>query len=210
MNAMRPLVFGSVAVLMLAWATGLAGAELGRDGVETYDKVRKPSAAATGFQLAIFNPVQLFSEPCDVYGLRLDLPYGKNNALNGLDLGVVNQLMDEMRGIQIGLGNISGPMYGMQLAGANVALGEMVGWQMGGLNASKTVAAGLQTGAVNIGAEYNGLQIGGFNFADEYSGVQIGVVNVCNTLTGGIQVGALNFILNGQYLLFCPVVNISF
>jgi len=209
MNGMRPLVFGSVAMLMMAWATGLAGAELGRHGAENFDKVRKPSAASTGFQLAIFNPVQLFSEPCDIYGLRLNLPYGKNNALYGMDIGAANQLMDEMRGVQIGLGNFTGPMYGMQLGGVNVAMGEMVGWQMGGLNASKASAAGLQTGLINIGADYEGLQIGGFNFADNYTGLQIGAINVCNTLAG-IQIGALNFVLNGQYLLFCPVVNLSF
>lgn len=186
-----------------------AGVELGRQSPENYDKTRKPSAASTGFQLAIFNPVQLFSAPCDVYGVRLDLPYGKNNLLYGFDLGIVNQLTDEMRGAQVGLGNISGPMYGMQMGGANLAFGETVGWQAGGLNAAKTSAGGLQTGVINIGAEFDGLQIGGFNFAEDYAGLQIGIINVCHTLTG-VQIGALNFILNGQYLLFCPVINLSF
>lgn len=196
-------------MLLLTWAAGVDGVELGRQAPENFDKVRKPSAASTGFQLAIFNPVQLFAEPCDVYGLRLNLPYGKNCALYGLDLGVVNQLSDEMCGAQVGAANITAPMYGLQLGAANVALGEMVGWQLGAANAAQSVAAGLQTGAINLGGDYEGLQIGGFNFADDYAGLQIGVVNVCNSLTG-VQVGALNFILHGQYLLFCPVVNLSF
>jgi len=209
MTTVSPSLYSLLVAALICWAMVGRGVELGRQSAENYDKVRKPSAASTGFQLAIFNPVQLFSEPCDVYGMRLNLPYGKNNALYGMDLGVVNQLMDEMRGIQIGLGNFSGAMYGVQLGGANGVMGEMVGWQISVVNVSKAVAAGLQTGAVNIGADYDGLQIGGFNFADNYTGVQIGVANVCNTLSG-IQIGAFNFILNGQFLLFCPIVNGSF
>jgi hypothetical protein len=185
------------------------GAEIGRHDPDNFDKHRNPSALITGFQLALIHPVQLFSESCDVYGLRLDLLYGKNAALNGMDLGVVNQLRDDMCGVQIGAANFSGPMYGMQLGVLGVASGEMIGWQLSGVNISRTSAAGLQTGLVNVGGGYDGLQIGGFNYAEDYNGLQLGVINVCHSMSG-VQIGALNFILNGPFLVFCPVFNFCF
>ncbi|HQO41156.1 MAG TPA: hypothetical protein PK986_11850, partial [Spirochaetota bacterium] len=45
----------------------------------------------TPLQLALFNPVQIFDEKCNVYGLRLNLIYGVNSDLYGIDIGMVNK-----------------------------------------------------------------------------------------------------------------------
>lgn len=44
----------------------------------------------TPLQLSVWNPVQLVPDDWDVWGLRLNLPYGMNRDLYGLDVGVFN------------------------------------------------------------------------------------------------------------------------
>ncbi len=52
-------------------------------------KVEELSPDWTPFQLSIWNPVQLFDENRDVYGLRANLFYGKNRDVYGIDLGLL-------------------------------------------------------------------------------------------------------------------------
>lgn len=48
-------------------------------------------------------------------GLRLDLFYGKNENVTGLDLGVANQTTGKQTGVQLGFANIvDGDMSGVQ------------------------------------------------------------------------------------------------
>lgn len=52
-----------------------------------------PSAAAANWsplQVALWHPAQLVPDDWNVYGLRMNFLYGKNQNVWGLDLGVAN------------------------------------------------------------------------------------------------------------------------
>ena len=119
-----------------------------------------PAAASTGwihasmtpFQLGLTPPgQQLFDEETSVYGLRLNLLYGSNKSVNGLDLGLFGDAY-ALNGIQIGGGNqVKGKLRGLQLGFAN----------------SADKGAGLQIGVMNRTHSMKGLQIGILNWNDE-------------------------------------------
>lgn len=44
----------------------------------------------TPIQAAVWDPIQLFPERFDVYGLRCNLVYGSNQEVTGLDAGLIN------------------------------------------------------------------------------------------------------------------------
>ena len=46
-------------------------------------------------QLALFNPVQIFPEENSITGVRLNLLYGSNASVTGLDVGVVNRTTEK-------------------------------------------------------------------------------------------------------------------
>lgn len=161
----------------------LEAAELGRSIPPT---IKNPAGGfggnpATGLQLTLCNPLQIFPENYDVSGLRLNLIYGRNVNLQGLDLGIVN--------------NISGVVEGFQCGAVNLA-GDLNGLQIGAYNFAATTSRGFcQIGAVNIG--------------QDIGGVQIGIFNLCNTMSG-VQIGLLNFITQSDFVIFCPFINAQF
>ena len=139
---------------------------------------------ATPFQYSIFNPIQLFDESFDVYGVRLTLAYGVNNSIYGVDAGLYCRTTGDQYGFQSALvvcsregtssgvtcatvGNLSkGYESGVSLAGLfNIAEGEFTGLQAGGL--------------VSRAKKFSGLQISFFNHCDDFYGVQFGLINVC-------------------------------
>ena len=82
------------------------------------------SADATWFQLSFYSPGDLMLPwaRSDVYGLRLDLPYGNNDGkLVGVDLGVVGVLDEGMTGVQVTGFNIVdlASVKGLQIGVAN-------------------------------------------------------------------------------------------
>jgi hypothetical protein len=95
------------------------------------------AAEWTPFQLSLVKPVQLFPEETKVEGLRLNLIYGVNKEVTGLDLGIVNEVTGTTKGVQAAYilgGNISRDLYGAQivygLGGVNVASGQANGLQI--------------------------------------------------------------------------------
>ena len=56
----------------------------------------------TPAQLALWHPLQVFPEETNVYGLRMDLLYGSNNRVYGADMGLGNQTLEGMVGLQVG------------------------------------------------------------------------------------------------------------
>src|SRR5450759_3893793 len=56
----------------------------------------------TPIQISISPPIQLVPGNWAVWGLRLDLPYGNNRDLYGIDAGIGNTISDEFVGIQVG------------------------------------------------------------------------------------------------------------
>lgn len=93
-------------------------------------------------------PVQLPSPSHAVFGAMVNLGYGQVDGLAVLDLGIVNNVTDEMIGLELGLVNIAGE------------------------------CAGAQVGAVNIADDMCGLQLGVVNFAGDLHGVQLGLINM--------------------------------
>jgi hypothetical protein len=153
---------------------------------------------ATGLQLSLVTPVQIFPETFAVSGLRINLIFGRNRALRGLDLGTVNEVTERVEGVQ--------------LIGVNLA-GDLAGLQIGLFNSAATSEAGCcQLGAINIlrGEDSQGTMLGFlFNKADGLRGLQLGLINICNTLDG-CQLGLINIILQSEALMFCPIFNAQF
>ncbi len=175
----------AAAAVVLVWMSVMAGgaAELGRSAPPT---VRSAGGGlggnpATGLQLAICNPAQIFPENYDVSGFRFNLIYGLNSNLRGFDLGLVNDVTGVVEGLQLGIANRADDLSGLQF---------------GVYNSANSSAAGCcQIGLVNMGKDVNGVQIGLFNMCDTISGVQIGL---------------LNFITQSDFVIFCPLVNAQF
>jgi hypothetical protein len=185
---MRTLGAGSVVVVaLLAWGClgSARGAEVGR-GVPPTTRVAGGSGGlsgnpATGLQLSLCTPAQIFPADYDVSGFRFNLIYGRNSNLRGFDLGMVNHVTGLVEGFQLGLGNRAG---------------ELSGLQMGVFNSFEASEAGCcQIGLINMGRDVTGVQIGLFNYCDTISGVQIGL---------------LNFITQSDFVIFCPIINAQF
>lgn len=167
-----------------------------------------PSRGWTPIQAGMFNPGQLFTEETDVYGLRLSLPYTRNEDLYGFDTGIASET-ESLTGIQANfLLNGAQDATGLQLTVCENASIKAVGFQLGVLNLVEQSFTGFQLGGlVNTAGEAKGVQIAGIhNRAESIVGLQISsMVNETNDLRG-LQIGPLNFNQNGL-LPFFPVFN---
>ena len=152
-------------------------------------------AAPSPFQLALFNPAQIVKEDQSVGILRIDLLYGKNVNVSGLDVGLINHTT----------GNQAGLSYGI----ASIVQGSFVGWQDDFISIADKSFLGLQSGAFNQSKDGHGVQFGFVNVTEKMSGLQLGVVNYTRTMTKGVQIGVGNFILEGG-IPFLPIVNARF
>ncbi len=168
----------------------------------------------TPFQLSLWTPIQLFDEYQDVYGLRINLLKGKNNGINGLDLGFAN-FANDVIGIQIGVGGNearsslkgfqcgainfvsgNGDVTGAQIGIANTA-GYVEGFQLGIANHAIEVK-GFQLSSIagNHAIEVKGVQVSGGlfgNYATEVKGVQIGGLFNYAKRVKGVQIGLINY-----------------
>jgi hypothetical protein len=174
------------------------------------------STTWTPFQGSFVNPVQIFPENTDVRGMRIDVLYGKNASLDGLDVGLVNRVEKHVRGLQAGGVNLAGELdgvdvgvvnmveervRGLQLAQAGNFAGEFYGVQLAGLplffvpafNISQNVVGAQITNLFNRAEEHvRGLQLAGIvNFAGEIAGVQLaGIYNQSESVVG-VQISSL-------------------
>ena len=161
----------------------------------------------TPLQVAIWPPVQLAPKDADVYGVRVDVPYGSNANLYGVDAGVLNtigrgnlndlqKLEGRVVGIQAGLLNAAGGMWGIQ-GGAFNAVGDMKGISYGAFldDAGKVQGAQLSGFGFWLGwnqaREIQGIQVAGMNMSAKVEGMQVGLAQDGGRVTGG-QVGAIN------------------
>lgn len=133
-------------------------------------------------QLSLVTPIQIFPETDPIAGLRLNLLYGRNVSVTGLDLGLVNH-------------TTTGTSKGLQYGLVSIADSDFMGWQYSWVNVTQGRCEGLQWGFVNYTNEMSGLQLGFVNYARTMKGLQIGLVNI-------IKQG-------GQFPVF-PIVNWSF
>jgi hypothetical protein len=134
------------------------------------------------FQLALITPIQIFPENSAITGLRIDLIYGSNTTVKGLDWGFINH-------------TTSGTSLGLALGAVNLADANFTGLQYGWVNLTNGNFEGMQWGLVNHANYANGFQLGFVNHANKLKGLQIGLINIIKT--------------GGQFPVF-PIVNWSF
>jgi len=139
-------------------------------------------AQAKVIQLSLFTPVQIFPETTPIAGVRLNLLYGRNVSVHGLDVGLVNH-------------TTTGDFKGMQYGLVGIADSDFTGFQDNAVNIVKGRAEGFQLSIVNYAANASGFQLGLVNYAGTMHGLQIGLVNIIGQ--------------GGQFPVF-PIVNWSF
>jgi len=133
-------------------------------------------------QIALFNPVQIFPSETAITGFRLNLLYGNNASVTGLDIGIANRTSEK----------------------------QSVGVQYGILGISERGFKGFQANTVNITYdEFIGFQLGFVNAVEDGNGLMIGVVNFAKRMYG-IQIGIFNLIGEGGAAAVLPIVNWSF
>ena len=133
-------------------------------------------------QISLVTPIQIFPERYSITGLRLNLLYGSNVSVTGLDVGLVNR-------------TTTGKFKGLQWGLVGLADSDFSGWQ---------------ACAVNItNQKFEGFQLGWVNYADYMSGFQLGLVNYAKSAKG-LQIGFINIIRQGGQFSVFPIVNWSF
>ena len=132
----------------------------------------------TPLQISVWPPnLQVVTSEIDVSGLKLNLPYGGNNRITGIDLGFAST-SENCSAFQVNLLNMVSERYsGFQVGLFNLC-GESRGFQVGLLNSTDSIGSGLQVGIVNSTLEMTGVQIGLVNYTDFMIGFQIGIVNI--------------------------------
>jgi len=153
-------------------------------------------SATSPIQLALVTPVQIVDPSKAISGVRLDILYGRNTYVVGLDIGLVNH-------------TTSGVSQGLQWGLVNLNEAAFVGWQHGGVNIAMNAFKGLQSGAVNSTGQGEGVQAGVVNVAEFHNGLQFGLVNYAQSLHG-LQIGLVNIIKQGGAFPVFPIVNWSF
>jgi hypothetical protein len=144
-------------------------------------------------QLSLFTPVQIVPPDQSVSGLRLNLIYGKNVDVTGVDWGLVN--------------HDTGNGFAWQGGLVNLVEKDFTGWQDGVANITRGSFTGFQSGTFNQTQSMNGVALGWVNVSKSMRGLQIGLVNVTETLHG-LQIGAGNIIQKNK-VPFLPIVNWS-
>lgn len=156
----------------------------------------------TALQIGLWAPnVQLVPDEISVSGLKLNLPYGGNGKVVGLDLGLVsinNELSNDFTGqvsaLQVNLWNgTDGEFSGLQVGLVNQS-GDSNGIILGLFNLTDDISRGLEIGLVNTSLEFRGLEIGLVNYTQFLTGLQIGLINI----------------VTNSYVPVFPIVNFCF
>lgn len=155
------------------------------------------SAEERPIQISLLNPVQIFDESDDITGVRLNLLYGRNANVKGIDFGFI-------------AGHTTGNGTGLQWNLVNLTDGAFLGWQWGAVNLVGGDFTGLQVGLFNRHrGTGEGLMWGWVNVAENMSGVMVGLVNVTQQMNG-LQIGLVNVIQQKDTLPILPIVNWNF
>lgn len=156
----------------------------------------------TAFQLGVWSPrMQLVPPEISVSGLKLNLPYGSNCQITGVDLGIVSIAREQTSDLEAHVSALQVNLF-------NKTSGSFSGIQVGLVNLSET-SSGIVVGLVNSTAQQaNGLEVGLVNTSLEFHGLQVGIVNYTEFLQG-VQIGLVN-IATKSTLPFFPIVNMCF
>ena len=130
-------------------------------------------------QISFWPPeYQIVEEDLNIRGLKVNLPFGSNDEIRGLDIGfastskatsglqwnlILNRVHGDLTGVQLGLINQTENTYGVSFGLLNIASNRLKGVQCGLLNSAMAV---------------HGVQLGLLNYTEFMSGVQIGLVNI--------------------------------
>lgn len=168
----------------------------------------------TPIEIDLASPLQLPQwSPCTpwrVWGIRLDLIFGRSFCVYGIDAGISGNTLTDVYGIEGTFFNlVGGDVGGIQLGAiANSVRGDVGGIQLGGAaNWVRGQFGGIQAALVNVDGAFGGGQLGAFNWnsgicygfqagvgnvnVNEYLGVSVGVVNL-TTRMHGLQFGFVN------------------
>ena len=148
------------------------------------------------FQIALFNPAQVRPEDTSIFLLRVNLIYGKNVSVKGLDIGIANHCT-------------GGVSKGLQWGIVGFVEVDFIGWQDQFVNMTGGTFTGFQSGFYNDIDNGEAFQLGVINRAREMSGLQLGLVNYTESMYG-LQIGLINFITGKEKLPILPLVNWSF
>ena len=135
---------GVLAVVLAMVGASMAATVAGKEAWDTSDS---PAWAPIGLSLLSY-PMQIPTVEHSVFGVMLDIGYGRVDNVYPLEVGLFNQVLGTMGGIQVGASNFTEDVYGLQL------------------------------GIANISVEAYGIQLGLVNVADHLHGLQVGLVNV--------------------------------
>lgn len=137
----------------------------------------------SALQISIWAPqTQLVPDYIDISGLKLNLPYGSNQNMAGLDLGLVS-INGNTAALQVNLFNRASEYFsGLQVGLVNVA-GAADGISISLFNSTENISRGLDIALVNTALEHRGIQIGLVNYTEFLTGFQIGLVNIVTKST---------------------------
>jgi hypothetical protein len=118
--------------------------------------------------------------------------------VDGVQLGIVTNITEDMNGLQVSLFNFAGKsLTGVQIGAANIGFPVVNGTQLSVIG--------------NLASDMTGLQLGAVNGARSVYGFQVGFVNICKNLKG-LQVGAINIVTSRfpSSIFFAPIFNLGF
>lgn len=107
-------------------------------------------------------PIQIPSPSHTVIGGMINLGYGQMDSIAILDVGLINNVTDEMVGLELGPVNLADDCVGAQVGVFNMA-DDMFGLQLGIVN-SAGYLHGVQLGLINMSAEGGALIFPILNF----------------------------------------------
>lgn len=169
----------------------------------------------TFFQAALFDPIQIFSKRYTVNGMRFNLLYSRNLAINGLDIAAAGlSSSNAMSGFQIGLASDAKDCNGLQISAFAGAPKKFNGMQLTVLDIpmNETEAFnGLRIDCIGMPCEINRIngvlitgimsvckKMNGFQFAyvavnKESNGVQVSATFNQSDKINGVQIGIFNY-----------------
>ena len=115
-------------------------------------------------QLSLTPDIALQSRDTVIKGISLNI-WGENEQ-SGFTLGFVNGSTGDSCGLSWGIVNYAESYTGLQLGFVNYVSEEFKGVQLGGVNVAMA-ASGLQWGFVNYAEDLRGVQLGFINIATE-------------------------------------------
>jgi hypothetical protein len=71
------------------------------------------------YQFSFIHPIQFIDDKRSIHGIRVNLGYGINHDVSGLDIGLFNRTKHSQRGLQVGFFNNTLKMTGLQVGLVN-------------------------------------------------------------------------------------------